>query len=79
MSSDLSPAANAYAVTPHDTNLQPNPTRALYVGGAGNVKVTMVGGQEVTFVGVAAGTVLPIRAKIIWSTGTTASSLLGLY
>lgn len=74
-----SPARNAFAVSPHDTNELTNVTRGLYIGIAGNLKVTTVGGDTVTFIGVLAGTIIPIRAKIIWSTGTTATSMLGLY
>jgi hypothetical protein len=77
--SDLSPAANAFVIAPHDTNPQSKRTRAIYVGAAGNVKVTMRGAGEVTFVNVAAGTILPISVTHVWSTGTTASSMLGLY
>lgn len=79
MRSDLSPAANAFAVTPHDTNPQPNVTRAIYVGGAGNLKVTTVGQDDVVFIGVPAGSLIPIRATHIWENGTTATFILGLY
>lgn len=53
--------------------------RALYVGGAGDVAVTMEGGGNVTFVGVAAGTILPIAATALLNTGTTATSVVALY
>lgn len=74
-----SPARNAFAVTPHDTNELTAHTRGIYVGVTGNVKVTTSGGDAVTFVGLAAGVIHPIRAKIIWSTGTTATSIVGVY
>lgn len=77
--SSSSPARNAFAITPHNSNLIAHITRGLYVGVAGNVKVTMESGEEVTFVGVPAGYILPIRVKIVWSTGTTATTMLGLY
>ena len=51
----------------------------LYVGGAGDVKVTMAGGEDVTFTGLSAGSVYPIRVKRVWSTGTTATNLLVLW
>lgn len=73
------PARHAAAVTPHDTNELTNVTRAIYVGGSGNVKVTTIGGETATFTAVPAGAVLPIAAKIIWSTGTTATSMLALW
>ena len=54
-------------------------TRGLYVGGAGNVVVQLDGDSStVTFTGVVAGSILPIRARLVASTGTTATSLLGL-
>lgn len=75
-----SPAEHAFAITKHDTNLLTSNTRALYVGGAGDVTVDMVGGEtSVLFSAVPAGTVLPIRATRVKSMGTTATSVVGLY
>lgn len=76
-----SPAADAVAVSPHDTNELSRVTRALYVGGAGNLVVTMAGtgGGDVTFTGVPAGTILPIRVKKVLSTNTTATSIVALW
>jgi hypothetical protein len=50
-----------------------DPSDALWVGGAGTVKVTTVGGQDVTISGVAAGTLLPIRVTRVWENGTSAT------
>lgn len=75
-----SPAKNAAAVTPNDSADLPNVAVALWVGGAGNVSVDMVGGQEsVVFTGVPAGTILPIRVKRVNSTGTTATTITALW
>jgi len=66
------PADDAASVTPHDTNELAFVTRALYVGTAGDVTVTMAGtGASITFKAVPAGTILPIRVKIVLDTGTT--------
>jgi len=74
-----SPAERAFAITGNDsTDLTIFP-RAIYVGGAGNVKVITLGGDTVTFSGMLAGTVLPVRVKRVFSTDTTATNLLGLY
>lgn len=73
------PAVNAFAVTPHDTNELTAHTRGIYVGVSGDVKVTTTGGDTVTFVDMAAGVIHPIRAKIIFSTGTDATNIIGLY
>ena len=73
------PAVTAVAVTPSDTvSLTPNPTRALYVGGAGNV-VVLIGGSAVTFTGVQAGSILPICVTRVNSTNTTATNIVALY
>lgn len=55
-----------------------NGFRALFVGGAGNIAVTMKGGGDVTFTGVTAGLILPISASVIKQTGTTATNVVAL-
>jgi hypothetical protein len=74
-----SPAKNAATVTPNDGADLPNASRALYIGSTGNIKVDMVGGQTVTFSGLPTGMMLPIRVTRVYSTGTTASSIIALY
>lgn len=69
---------NAVAVTPSDSTVLA-PTQCLYVGTTGNVAVVTVGGQTVTFTGVPAGTVLPIRCTKVNATNTTASTILALF
>lgn len=49
---------------------------ALYVGTAGDVKVDMVGGGTVTFVGVSGW--MPILVKKVYNTGTDASDIVAL-
>ena len=67
------------AVTPHDsTNLNGAPI-GLYVGGGGDLVAVGRDSAAVTFVGVAAGTVLPIAVKRVNSTSTTATSIVALY
>ena len=73
------PAEHADVVAPSDTADLINVSRGLYVGGAGNVKVTMYGGETVTLQGILAGTVLPIQVCRVWSTGTTASLMIALW
>ena len=78
LSSGLSsPAPDAFAITPDDATDLANLPRAIYVGGTGNIVVTM--GGDVTFSSVPAGTLLPIRPSRVKATGTTATNLLGLY
>lgn len=73
-----SPAESAAAVTPHDTN-EIAATRALYVGGAGDLTVKLVNDSStVALVGVPAGSVLPIRVKLV-TTASTATNIVALY
>lgn len=74
-----SPADNATAVTPSDSTDLAFTSRALYVGGAGNLVVTMAGGGDVTFSAVPAGSILPIRVSRVKATTTTATSIVNLY
>lgn len=70
-------AVNCIAITPADSDLV-QPVRALYIGGSGNLKISDSGGGAVTFVGAVAGTILPVMAKRVWATGTTATNIVGL-
>ncbi len=72
------PAENVDAVIPNDSADLALATRALYVGGFGNVAVVTVGGSDVIFAEVAAGSVLPVRVRRVKATGTTATAILGL-
>lgn len=74
------PSGGAVSVTPSDSvDLSTGVSRGLYVGVSGNVKVRLPDDTEVTFVGLAAGVIHPIRCKRIWSTGTAATSILAIY
>lgn len=64
------------AITKHDSN--PNEFRAIYVGGAGNIKITGRNGEVFTLIGVPVGSILPIATSVIWSTDTTATNMVGL-
>lgn len=51
----------------------------LYIGTGGNLTVTMLGGQLVTFVNVPDGTFMPIQVRRVWATNTDAADILALY
>jgi hypothetical protein len=51
----------------------------LYIGGAGNVRVTTIGGDIVTFTAVPVGSVLPVQVIKLHSTGTTATLVDALW
>ncbi len=80
---------NAFAITKSDATVFPpnaaqsstrvQVTRALWVGGAGDLNVTMISGDAALFSGVPAGTILPIQVKQVLATNTTATLILGLY
>lgn len=76
------PADLFAAITPDDNNDLATNTRAIYVGGAGNISALAACdgvGTPVVFTAVPVGTVLPICARRIRSTGTTATLLIALY
>ena len=76
----LGPYTDAFAVTKSDTADLPALTRALWVGGTGNVSVYMNNGSNpVAFTGVPAGALLQIRASRVLSTGTTATAIVALW
>lgn len=73
------PATKAFDVTPGDSADLAFVTRALWVGGAGNIKVTTSGGDTVILSGVTAGSLIPIRVSRVHSTSTTATLIVALY
>ena len=73
----ISSARRYAAVTKHDTTLI-SEFKALYIGGDGDIKVGNTEGDAVTFVGVVAGTILPVYGIRVYSTGTTATNIVAL-
>lgn len=75
-----SPALSAEAISPSDGADLPNTSRAIYVGGNGNITVNLAGtGDTILFSNVVAGTFLPIRVERVLNTGTTAANLVALF
>ncbi len=77
--SPSAPASNYAAITTSDSNDLPFLTRYVYVGGAGDVTAVTQAGNAVVFKAVPAGAILPIRARRINQTGTTATNLVALW
>ena len=73
-----SPAGDGTAVIPSDSVDLATPCRSIYVGTAGNIVLVTISGTTLTFVNVAAGSILPVRASRIRATNTTAGSLIAL-
>lgn len=70
-------AHGAFLVTPGDATFIPV-TRALYVGGTGNLNVRMADDQTVLFTAVPVG-IFPIQVDQVLSTSTTATNIVALY
>lgn len=69
---------DAAAVTPSDTNNLATPS-VIWVGTAGNVKVTTAQGTDVVFTSVPGGTVLPVQVIRVWATGTAATNIVRIF
>ena len=69
---------NAEAVTPSDSTVFSPVLDGFHVGVAGNVAVVTEAGSAVTLTACLAGTIYPIRVSKIKSTGTTATTIVGL-
>lgn len=77
---DVQSATGAVAVVPSDgADLARGIAKGIYVGVAGNLRVTLAGGDTVTFTGIAAGTVHPLAVKRVFATQTTATDIVAVY
>jgi hypothetical protein len=74
------PATRGVAVSPHDSNPLAEMPKALFIGSAGDLVARgMNDSADVTFRNLAAGSVLPFRARFVRATGTTAADIVALY
>ncbi|HEY0623533.1 spike base protein, RCAP_Rcc01079 family [Sphingomonas sp.] len=74
------PATRCAAVTPHDGDALSMIPKGLYVGTGGDVSIEPAGGGgPVTLANVPGGSILPVRARIVRATGTTAADIVALY
>jgi hypothetical protein len=81
-------ASKAAPVTPSDTVNIPNPSvpdespnegNVLYVGFGGDLKVTTVSGDDITFYNIQDSTFFPVQVVRVWATGTTAQDIIALW
>lgn len=72
------PATGVISITPSDTAIIQEPIRAIRADVGGNIKITFPDGR-VTTCAFGGGETRPIRATIIWATGTTATGIEALY
>jgi hypothetical protein len=79
MAIDSGPSDTSLAVTTSDTAAQPL-GRGLFVGTGGNITGRLAGDgtTDTVFKGIAAGTILPLRFKLI-KTATTAADMVILF
>ena len=75
----VSPAEDGATVVPSDGADLPQVTRALYVGQGGTLAVQLASGAQVALSGVPGGALLPLRARRVRATGTTASGIVALW
>lgn len=62
--------SSGVAYTIYNASDAPNNGCVLYVGAAGDVKVTTAGGDDVTFAGILAGSFIPVQVLRVWATGS---------
>lgn len=68
-----------FTVVPSDVAAISAPPRAVYVGGAGDITLRLIGSSgDRVYKNVPAGTILPITPQYIRSTGTTATFMIGI-
>lgn len=73
------PITEVFAITADDEADLAALPRAIYVGTAGDVKITTPGGTEIVLNNLAAGIWHPLRPARIHATGTTAADIRGGY
>lgn len=70
-------ASDCFAITKSNSTQLPERCCGLYIGTTGDVAVETEARATVTFTAVPAGGILPIAARKVLSTGTTASNIVG--
>ncbi|AOZ06758.1 spike base protein, RCAP_Rcc01079 family [Cupriavidus malaysiensis] len=72
------PSESYFAITPSDSVDFSVVANSIRVGTGGDVSAVRLDGTSVLFKNCAAGEVLPIRARRVNASGTTATDLVGL-
>jgi len=72
-----SPGYKHFAIT-NDVAFPAN-SRAIYVGVGGNITIVTDDGTAVLYKNAQSGSIIPIRAKQVNATNTTATDLVGIY
>lgn len=69
---------DAEAVTPSDSVNLSTPS-VIFAGSGGTIRVLTAQGSDVTFANVQAGAVLPVQVLRVFSTTTTATSMVRIF
>ena len=72
------PANDGFIIAPDDGLDLNEITRAIFIGSGGDISLVTKNGTLLTFSGLGAGSLLPVRASRVHATGTTASNIVGL-
>lgn len=74
-------SANIFTATAksYSVFIENNTPCVLYIGGAGSLRVLTEGGDDVVFIGVLAGSYLPIQVLKVFSTGTSATNIVAIW
>ena len=72
-------ARKLVAVTPHNSNDLAYTTKALFIGTGGNIVVLAEDDTVAVTLKVTDGQILPVRAKRVLETNTTATGIVGMY
>ncbi len=73
------PAQGASLLTTSDDTNLTKEARALYIGGAGDVRLLTRESDDVVFSAVPAGSILPVYTQRVYDTNTTATLIVALY
>ena len=74
-----SPIRSGAPITPNYGSDLPVMPRAIYVGIGGDLAVILADGDSVTLAAVPGGIILPVRARRVRQSGTSASALVALW
>ena len=72
------PASSCRNIEPSDSVVLAEVSRALYIGGEGQVCLIDASGNTVVFAGLSSGSILPVRTRAVLATGTTATGLVAM-
>ena len=72
---------NIFTASPKNFNIYGGTQEGavLYVGTAGNLRVTTIAGDDVIFSNINTGAFIPVNVLKVWNTNTTADNIVALW